>query len=88
MSQFLIPEPQGRRVSNSSVQHGLAGTGAAPPGSRSSPRDGNTQLPSGLMAWAGKQVHVCTAANLQMGDFCTFTAQYLGLCKSKRFVVH
>lgn len=39
------------------------------------------------MACAAKQVHVCTAAHIQMGDFCTFTAQYFRLHKSKKVVV-
>lgn len=35
-----------------------------------------------------KQVHVCTAAKVQMGNFCTFAVQYLGHHKSKKVVVH
>lgn len=43
---------------------------------------------TGLLACAEQQVHVCTAAKAQLGNFCTFTAQYLGLHKSKNVVVH
>lgn len=94
-----VTEPSSECCSSSSPNRslggelGAAGDSSSSRGSRAYRGQGNGPAllrgwGRGLLACAEKQVHVCTAAKAQMGNFCTFTAQYLGLRKSKEVVVH